>query len=783
MSDTYSNSLRLQLFLNGYLILPCRGKVPVLQGWNAIDYRAKELEIRGGPAKRITSWQRRFPDALSTGIRIEGGLGAIDVDVNDAAAVDHVMQSIEEIAPDVALHAPTRYGGQSEKLALFVRIEGEDFVRIGSRKYHRPADPPKIYHHVEIFGGRPKDGKCSRQFACYGPRSYAEDGTVESEYVWAEGVPRLDEALVTDLPALTKVQAFAIIGAYEAWAEAQGWIRLKSSGEGESDGTDDVYDIDRVATRFELVGGDKVDYAELESLQLSRDDLRCSASFIPGEVTDTPDRCSVFWSPRYECAVVKDWKTGARHYPKDYAPADVEGLAEQLNETAAELGIELDEQIRGAKMGDFEAYLPAHQYVFMPARSFWPAVTIDDILPKVQRFNADGSAVLSTKNKPVWAKPSQWLSQHRPLEQMTWAPGERGIIRDRLVSDGGWIDRKGSRILNLYRGPAELPGEATMAGPWVEHVEALYGVDALHVIKWLAHRVQRPGEKINHALVLGGAPGIGKDTLLEPVKYAVGPWNVAEISPKRLMDKFNGFGRSVILRISEVKDLGEMTRYEFYDRTKVYCAAPPDVLEINEKNKGEYYIFNICGVVMTTNYKTDGIYLPRDDRRHYVAWSKLTEADLTPGQIPWLWDWYAAGGYGHVAAYLRELDISDFDAKASPHKTDAFYAIVDANAAPESNELSNLLTVLGNPDAVMLSDLQWAATDHEFRKWLTDRANLRRVVHRLEDCGYERIRDDTTSDGRWEIAGKRVNIYARAMLPTRDKMAAAEKVRKQYKDT
>jgi hypothetical protein len=44
--------------------------------------------------------------------------------------------------------------------------------------------------------------------------------------------------------------------------------------------------------------------------------------------------------------------------------------------------------------------------------------------------------------------------------------------------------------------------------------------------------VQRPQEKINHALVLGGAQGIGKDTLLEPVKRAVGPWNFEGVSPQ-----------------------------------------------------------------------------------------------------------------------------------------------------------------------------------------------------------------------------------------------------------
>ncbi len=65
--------------------------------------------------------------------------------------------------------------------------------------------------------------------------------------------------------------------------------------------------------------------------------------------------------------------------------------------------------------------------------------------------------------------------------------------------------------------------------------------DADHIIMWLAHRVQRPQEKINHALVLGGAQGIGKDTLLEPVKRAVGPWNFAEVSPQQMLGRFNGF--------------------------------------------------------------------------------------------------------------------------------------------------------------------------------------------------------------------------------------------------
>ena len=81
--------------------------------------------------------------------------------------------------------------------------------------------------------------------------------------------------------------------------------------------------------------------------------------------------------------------------------------------------------------------------------------------------------------------------------------------------------------------------------------------------------MQRPHEKINHALVLGGKQGIGKDTILEPVKYAVGPWNFNEVSPQQLLGRFNGFLKSVILRVSEARDLGEFDRFAFYDHMKV----------------------------------------------------------------------------------------------------------------------------------------------------------------------------------------------------------------------
>jgi hypothetical protein len=148
--------------------------------------------------------------------------------------------------------------------------------------------------------------------------------------------------------------------------------------------------------------------------------------------------------------------------------------------------------------------------------------------------------------------------------------------------------------------------------------------------------------------------------------------------------------------VSEARDLGDVDRYAFYDHMKVYTAAPPDVLRCDEKNVREYAVPNVCGVVITTNHKTDGLYLPADDRRHYVAWSEATREQFPTDYWTRLYGWYESGGHGHVAAYLQQFDLSGFDAKAPPPKTPAFYDIVDANRAPEDAELADAIEACGS---------------------------------------------------------------------------------------
>src|SRR5262249_53243963 len=149
--------------------------------------------------------------------------------------------------------------------------------------------------------------------------------------------------------------------------------------------------------------------------------------------------------------------------------------------------------------------------------------------------------------------------------------------------------------------------------------------------------------------------------------------------------------------------LGDVSRYAFYERMKLLTAAPPNVFRINEKFVQQYHVPNCVNAVVTSNYNTDGIYLPADDRRSYVAWSPLAMSDFEPDYFPKLWKFYLDGGFGHVAAYLASVDISSFDAKAPPPKTKAFRDIVSANSMPEDNVLRDAIEALGEPEALTVS--------------------------------------------------------------------------------
>jgi hypothetical protein len=423
---------------------------------------------------------------------------------------------------------------------------------------------------------------------------------------------------------------------------------------------------------------------------------------------------------------------------------------------------------------DFCAYAPTRTCIYLPCKTPWPNGSIDTRLPPRPLLDASGKPVRDRKGKVKMISASTWLEQNRSVETLTWAPGEPELIRDRLAVDSGWVSKSGVTTLNTYRPPIIELGDAAQAERWVKHWHVLYPNDADHIIAWLASRVQRPNIKINHALVLGGAPKIGKDTLLEPVVTAVGAWNFRDITLTGLISKNNEFLRAVVVRLSEARDMGEqgrIDRYGLYDHTKSILVTPPDTLRVNEKYIREYYIFNCFGMVVTTNYR-DALYLPADDRRHYVAFSECRTEQFDKAYWDEFWRWYTKeDGIKHVVTLLHQCDLSEFNPKAPPPKTPAFWYMVGAERGEAHGELIDAIETLERPPALTINQLLEKAPSLE---WLRDLKMRRLVRKRMEDCGYlVAVNATATSDGLWTINKKRQAIYGRSDLDRQQREAAA----------
>ena len=747
--------LRLDLLTRGFVPTPVAGKRAQLDGWQ---------ERTNPTVDEVIAWDKDYPYCRNTGIV---SAPVLDIDILKTEAVEAIEALVRE-----------RFGSR-----------GKVLVRTGQRPKiaipFKTTTPFRIINRLLDPPSKEKREKLEFRGLDNMTVVHGIHPDTHQPYSWRD--QPLWEVPRDELPDITEDEARQFIDdAAKVLAEQFSYaIALKydeNKDQKRAEGGDDEprppEDPEKIKTILAMIPSD--DYWVWLK-------VACVLITIEGYSPDDDwEEIFHWWSARcpekYDLKVATaKWRDLEEHkYP--YTIRTLFYFAMQFNPTwkpppDTAVAVTLD---------DLRANMEDHKYIYLPTRAPWPAASVNARIPPVPLFDHDGNPVLDEDGQQVKVKASAWLDVHRPVEQMTWAPGEPAVIRHRLVAEGGWFTKAGAACLNLYRPPTIKLGDPTKAQPWVDHAHQVYPNDADRIITWCAHRVQRPGEKVNHALLLGGVAGIGKDTLLEPVKRAVGHWNFIEVSPKQAMGRFNGFVKSVVLRMSEARDLGEFDRFQLYEHMKSYIAVPPDVIRVDEKNLREHNVINCTGVVITTNRK-DSLYLPADDRRHYVAWCILEKEHFDEKYWTNIWAWYHGGGFSHVAAYLMAYDISAFDPKASPPKTEAFWAIVETNRVRESSEFADAIEALGEvdpnssahvlPKAITLTQISDAAErrhNYDFVKFLEDRRNSRVIPHRMSESGYTPVRHLTRKDGLWQIGEKRYVIYAKEELSAHDRYEAAK---------
>lgn len=327
------------------------------------------------------------------------------------------------------------------------------------------------------------------------------------------------------------------------------------------------------------------------------------------------------------------------------------------------------------------------------------------------------------------------------VEGVAWWPGKPRIINDVVVTIEGERQFKGRRTLNLYVAPQHhANGDPALAGFWIEHMKKLWPQDCDLLLDYFAHTVQHPEDKINYGIVLLGAPGIGKDLSLLPVKLAVGEHNCKDVSPDNVASHYNEWVKCVLLVINEARPTeNEFKATDLYEKLKPYLAAPPNWLVSNPKYGKQEHVRNLMRVVITTNDPL-ALFVSEDDRRLYFAESPLPKNWTNSEYFHALVSYYHAGGYAHVHAYLSERDISKFDPKQVP-ATNAAHRFATEGWSFDDDPIADAIDELGGPDLffkseILKTDAASFDSKEKAERLLNSKQKMARVMRRIGYSPY-----------------------------------------------
>lgn len=395
-----------------------------------------------------------------------------------------------------------------------------------------------------------------------------------------------------------------------------------------------------------------------------------------------------------------------------------------------------------------------NNFIYQPTNARWTKEAVDAAASPV---NEDGKVI----------EPSAWLKKNRAVTSMTCDPElEEGFVPGLESKEGSLVDDESAAVYNIYRKATIILGDPEKAGPFVDHVHKVFDKkgagtsDADQFLNYMAHRVQRPADKPRFALLICGEEGCGKDTAIDFCVPAIGPWNMANITPQMMVDSFNEFLTKTIIRISETASQKDISKWAFYNSVKVVISGAPDYVVINPKYGQKFGTNMHCGVILTSNHLLEGVFIPHGCRRYDViqaasfADMKLESKADRKVYFDNLWAWFHAGGAEHVAAYLHNRDISKFSPATGQRETAAFRMAVAGSMAPD-HWLIDILDDLGWPDGVRYDALMAKA-----RAVGETEADVRRKMSfTLFRNGYEACMNPTSVDGRWKFSRKATTVY------------------------
>lgn len=236
-------------------------------------------------------------------------------------------------------------------------------------------------------------------------------------------------------------------------------------------------------------------------------------------------------------------------------------------------------------------------------------------------------------------------------------------------------------VVNTFR-PTKIGFKPGTPKAFLDHLDWLFAgqPDAKqYLLEYMAFCVQHPEVQTSVIVMLGGAPGIGKDgPVLTPFFKLLGTHNVTTISSaQRLSSEFNDFLQSPMIYMSEFAlPHGENGAYS---RLKEFTSPTDDVEATINPKYGKTYKIKVQPKFIATTNDDDALGpVTNDDRRVAVLWSNAVPLPGTghgsgPGTDPYFAQLMATMQDPDELAilhhYLMNLPITVFDPHKAPPRT------------------------------------------------------------------------------------------------------------------
>lgn len=328
--------------------------------------------------------------------------------------------------------------------------------------------------------------------------------------------------------------------------------------------------------------------------------------------------------------------------------------------------------------------------------------------------------------------------------------------------------KRNIRYGNTYIPPEifPLPGNID---PILNHFEYLIPEDYERgiILDFIAHLVQRPGEKIRWMPVIKGGKGIGKTIIAETIIMPIiGFTNFGKVSNEVIRSDFNAWQLDKQLVVFEELDIGDNYKEKERLTDSLKSFITDNILTAHRKGLDPYDTINKANALGFTN-KEDAIIISMDERRFCMI---RTNVKPKPDRYYAKLAKFVENNLPAVYHFFLERDLSNFTPLRAPETS----YTKEVKALSMSWPGSIINEWIHNDDHPIyqarcatfktIVDTIYAESTGRYKAVAEDlqspgSAQSRKLHHTLHSLGFVKYENRSTRDGRLRVAGQPSNVW------------------------